>query len=69
MTDEWQFAVLLGILAAGGLLLFAASRKPIVKDVVEPEPEARVEPKRTTPKQRREADAKFRKHRGGGPRK
>lgn len=59
MADEWQFAVLLGILAAGGLLLFAASRKP--KDVAEPEPKARV-----MPKQRRAADEKFRKHRGGG---
>lgn len=68
MPDEWQFAVLLGILAAGGLLLFAASRKPVLTDVAEAEPKARVRPKRTTPKQRRKADENFRKHRGGGPR-
>lgn len=70
MSDTAQFLILLAVLVAipSGFLLRARFRQKLIEKRHEAELEARVKPKRTTPKQRRKADEKFRKHRGGGPR-
>lgn len=72
MSDTAQFALLLGIVVAGGLLIYAASKceTPCPLDRF-PKRIGRVVRyvfKRTTPEQRRKADEDFRQHRGGGPR-